>query len=798
MDDSKINGAISRVKNCLDYSLKKKYDIQNPETTQKLLLSHGMAKENFDFIKNVEKIFSNNIADVSLDANANKNETTISGIMNEATIPVNKVVGYRSLYRKIKEMYGKTEAKRLMGEMFDYSLALADSSKITLPYCFSIDASKIVIEGRNFGMLPSGPSHRLSSYFSALNETVHQLSNHIAGALAIGSLFFDVAHILLYHEKYTIEDLKNTTVRKYIENCFQNFVHSVNHLSRNAVESPFTNISVFDRQKLKTFLTPDNMGWYFDEDFGVNESDKEEYIIQYIGELQSIFMDFFDKGDPMNGGRNYRFPVVTLNISKEIDNGSIRIMDEEFVKKISKHEIYRYNILVSEGSKVASCCFDGETKFVTTEGMKSFNEFFVGEEIAVPTHTGEIKKAVVKTYGTQSLNRVTFQNKLGYLNSMHSVKVTSNHEWILSDGSITNNLQVGDVIAKTPEFDIYGVEVFADSEWEVSNIEKDVCKELVWCLEVEDNHSFILEGGIVTRNCRLLNNFELLEMGGQMNSFGGAGISLGSHRVVTINFNRIALEATSFENYKEILNERIESSSKILEAHRMLIKDLIDAGYQPFMKRGWLRLERMFSTLGVIGIVEAQETLKSKFNVSEDVIEVSLKFLNEKAKELTINTGNIYNIEQIPGESMAPKLAMVDKMLFGESNVPYELYSNQFVPLWADANIYERMMVDGKYNQLFTGGGIVHFNLGERVSEEQAKSLIKYAAEVGCEHFALNPVYSECESGHNSFGKHEECPVCGKKIVNYYTRVVGFFVPVSSFNTTRRNWEFPKRLFTKI
>jgi len=653
MDDSKINGAISRVKNCLDYSLKKKYNIQNSETTQKLLLSHGMAKENFDFIKNVEKIFSNNIADVSLDANANKNETTISGIMNEATIPVNKVVGYRSLYRKIKEMYGKTEAKRLMGEMFDYSLALADSSKITLPYCFSIDASKIVIEGRNFGMLPSGPSHRLSSYFSALNETVHQLSNHIAGALAIGSLFFDVAHILLYHEKYNIEDLKNTTVRKYIENCFQNFVHSVNHLSRNAVESPFTNISVFDRQKLKTFLTPDNMGWYFDEDFGINESDKEEYIIQYIGELQSIFMDFFDKGDPMNGGRNYRFPVVTLNISKEINNGSIRIMDEEFVKKISKHEIYRYNILVSEGSKVASCC-------------------------------------------------------------------------------------------------------------------------------------------------RLLNNFELLEIGGQMNSFGGSGISLGSHRVVTINFNRIALEASSFENYKEILEERIESSSKILEAHRMLIKDLIDAGYQPFMKRGWLRLERMFSTLGVIGVVEAQETLKTKFNVSEDVIEVSLKVLNDKARELTINTGNIYNIEQIPGESMAPKLAMVDKMLFGESNVPYELYSNQFVPLWADANIYERMKVDGKYNQLFTGGGIVHFNLGERVSEEQAKSLIKYAAEVGCEHFALNPVYSECESGHNSFGKHEECPVCGKKIVNYYTRVVGFFVPVSSFNTTRRNWEFPKRLFTKI
>ena len=797
MDDSKINGAISRVKNCLDYSLKKKYNIQNPDTTQKLLLSHGMAKENFDFIKNVEKIFSNNIADVSLDANANKNETTISGIMNEAAIPVNKVVGYRSLYRKIKEMYGKTEAKRLMGEMFDYSLALADSSKITLPYCFSIDASKIVIEGRNFGMLPSGPAHRLSSYFSALNETVHQLSNHLAGALAVGSLFFDVAHILIYHEGYTMEDLKNNNVRKYIENCFQNFVHSVNHLSRNSVESPFTNISVFDRQKLKTFLTPDNMGWYFDEDFGIEESNKEEYIIQYIGELQSIFMEFFDKGDPLNGGRNYRFPVVTLNISKEIDNGSIRIMDEDFVKKISKHEIYRYNILVSEGSKVASCCFDGAQKFITTKGIKRFDDFFVGELVEVPTHTGKIKKATVNTYGIQPMNIVTFKN--GTCEKF--VKVTSNHEWILRDDSVTNNLRVGDIIIKKPNvFDVVidCIESFEDGEWVVDKIENNVCKSLAWCLDVEDEHSFILDGGIVTKNCRLLNNFELLEMGGQMNSFGGAGISLGSHRVVTINFNRIALEATSFENYKEILNERIESSSKILEAHRMLIKDLVDAGYQPFMKRGWLRLERMFFTLGVIGIVEAQETLKSKFNVSDDVIEVSLKFLNDKARELTISTGNIYNIEQIPGESMAPKLATVDKMLFGEENVPYELYSNQFVPLWAEANIYERMKVDGKYNQLFTGGGIVHFNLGERVSEEQAKSLIKYAAEVGCEHFALNPVYSECEAGHNSFGKHEECPVCGKKITNYYTRVVGFFVPVSSFNTTRRNWEFPKRLFTSI
>jgi hypothetical protein len=328
----------------------------------------------------------------------------------------------------------------------------------------------------------------------------------------------------------------------------------------------------------------------------------------------------------------------------------------------------------------------------------------------------------------------------------------------------------------------------------------DYTKDAVYCFEMkdQDNPYFTLPNGIVTHNCRLLNNFELLELGGQMNSFGGSGISLGSHRVVTINFNRVALEATSYEDYKIRLEVRIKDASKILEAHRALIKDFIKSGQQPFMTNGWLRIDRMFSTFGVLGIVEAQDTIKAKFGVSDDVIEYSLTTLNDLARELTITTKNIYNIEQIPGESMAPKLAKIDRMLFGEEAVPYEMYSNQFVPLWEDVSLFERMAIDGKYNKLFTGGGIVHFNLGERVRPEQAAAIIEYAASVGCEHFALNPVYTECVNGHTSFGKHEKCPVCSGTIKTYYTRVVGFFVPVASFNKVRREWEFPNRKFKSV
>ena len=40
----------------------------------------------------------------------------------------------------MKELYGKDEAQRIMGEMFDYSLSLGDSIKILVPYCWALDA----------------------------------------------------------------------------------------------------------------------------------------------------------------------------------------------------------------------------------------------------------------------------------------------------------------------------------------------------------------------------------------------------------------------------------------------------------------------------------------------------------------------------------------------------------------------------------------------------------------------------------------------------------------------------------
>lgn len=666
---------IKNIRETLIWALKKKYGKTNGELkaiTDGLLKIHGLHEDNFDYINLFSKYISKNINDLSIDANANKSEKSIKGVLKDLELSTDKLIGYDFLYRTMKELYGQDEAKRLAGDMYDFSLGLADSSNILIPYCWAIDASKLITIGRDFGVLPSKPAKRLSSYISSLCETIHQLASHLAGAVAIGSFFTDCAHILIYKERISLKDIKeNKQVRKRIENEFQQFVHSVNFLSRNGNESPFTNISIFDKEKLDTFLSADNYGWLFpnkvevrvdnnlgDEDYKLSNEEYKEFVKDYVFELQKIFIDFFDKGDPMNGGINYRFPVTTINFSKHKNEETGK--DElnkynELLEYMLKKDISKYNIFTSYGTKIASCC-------------------------------------------------------------------------------------------------------------------------------------------------RMINNTELMDMAASVNSFGGSNVSLGSHRVVTTNFARIAYEADNYDEYLEILKDRVYSSAKILKAHRVLITKLNELGLEPFIKNGWINMNRMFSTYGVLGIVEADQIIKQKFgNKDFDYMgDILIKF-NNLCKEASKENGIIFNIEQIPAESFAVRLADADKLIYGN---PYNLdclYANQFCALWKKAGIYERLEIDGKYNQLLSGGGIVHAQANSKVTSNQARNIILHAVECGCEHFAINVVYTQCTDCKNVVvGMTDICPKCGGKHFDHYSRVIGFFTKVEDWNPTRRDWEFQRRQFVDL
>lgn len=85
-------------------------------------------------------------------------------------------------------------------------------------------------------------------------------------------------------------------------------------------------------------------------------------------------------------------------------------------------------------------CFSRDTAFITAQGTKTFEDFSHGDTTMVLTHTGQWKSAVVKNYGKQELHDVTFLRS----KARKTVRVTRNHRWLLSDGSETTNLSVGD------------------------------------------------------------------------------------------------------------------------------------------------------------------------------------------------------------------------------------------------------------------------------------------------------------------------------------------------------------------
>ena len=308
---------------------------------------------------------------------------------------------------------------------------------------------------------------------------------------------------------------------------------------------------------------------------------------------------------------------------------------------------------------------------------------------------------------------------------------------------------------------------------------------------------FIGEPDIYSSCCRLSNNIKKAGGLGFQNSFGVGGLSLGSHRVAGLNLARISLLE---QDNPTILEEDIELLHKILYAHRKLIKEKISKGVMPLYTSEWISINRQYSTIGITACNQyvANKGLDIKTQEGIDCIYRVLKTIETKIEEWQANEVEescIYNLEAIPAESVAVRLAQADRIL--GYNQKYEIYSNQYIDLMEDCPVYERFKVQGQLDQLTSGGNILHCNVdGEKpLTPEQYEKIIDLAKDCKVKYFGINYAYSECANKHYTIGKNKKCPICGAPIVETWCRVVGFITPKSAFNPVRRDYEFDRRVF---
>jgi hypothetical protein len=179
-------------------------------------------------------------------------------------------------------------------------------------------------------------------------------------------------------------------------------------------------------------------------------------------------------------------------------------------------------------------CFKRNTKFITSIGVKSFEDFNDGDEIVVLSPDGTWQPARVKQYGKQPLSKLTFiKNK-----SEKTVYATNNHRWILSDGSDTTSIKIGDKLLPVTDtfsnFNYEEADPIQGMYWVLRDIQYNVEYEDVWCLEVENTRAFVLSGGLSTGNCaflpiddwRAFSETMFLLLGGT-----GVGFSVQNHHV---------------------------------------------------------------------------------------------------------------------------------------------------------------------------------------------------------------------------------------------------------------------------
>lgn len=313
-----------------------------------------------------------------------------------------------------------------------------------------------------------------------------------------------------------------------------------------------------------------------------------------------------------------------------------------------------------------------------------------------------------------------------------------------------------------------------------------------------DSNFFVSDNvGVLSNCCRLLSDTSKLNA--FINSIGGTALSVGSCRVSTINFARIAYESGfDKEKYIEILKSRVLLDCKALSSMRHIIKRNIEKGLLPNYQDGAVELDKQFCTLGGIGIYEVMDMFglinEDEFgnkSYSDEAIEFTTRILDtiNEVKD-NFKCDFTFNLEMIPAENCAGVMCTANNLLYDDDK--YSILSNQWLPLTEKCTIQEKCKLGSLFDKKCGGGCIAHIDIENRFpNEETAWDMLNYVASMGVIYFAFTTKISVCKHKHAFIGS-KTCPICGEPIADTYARVVGFYTPVSSYQKIRKR-EFNNR-----
>ncbi len=302
--------------------------------------------------------------------------------------------------------------------------------------------------------------------------------------------------------------------------------------------------------------------------------------------------------------------------------------------------------------------------------------------------------------------------------------------------------------------------------------------------------------------CRL--RLDLRELRKKSGGFFGSGESTGSVGVVTINMPRIAYLAKTEGEFYERLTRLMDISARSLKIKRETISKLLEAGLYPYTKRYLGTFNNHFSTIGLVGMIEA--CLNAKW-VQKDMTSAEaqnftknvLNFMRNKLSDYQEMYGDLYNLEATPAESTSFRLAKHDLKRYPDiitatdnDKTPYYTNSSH-LPVGFTDDIFSALDIQDELQTLYTSGTVFHAFLGQKLPDwKAAANLVRKIAEnYKLPYYTMSPTYSVCTDQGYIAGEVYSCPICGKT-TEVYSRITGYYRPVQNWNDGKRA-EFANR-----
>ena len=302
---------------------------------------NGIHNSQMNFSDFIDAFVDKNVADVTIDANANASNKDIASFRNEKGKSIDKMIAANKIFYEVKKKYGLKIAKEWLETEYTGGFYLHDFPSTTyIPYCYAYDLGRLAREGlfflHNYNAQP--PKH-LTTFLDDVIEYISYMSNRSSGAVGI-------PNILVWTYYFWKRDCESGHYIKdpnyYLRQCFQKFIYRLNQPFMRIDQSAFVNVSIFDKE-------------YYEALFGGLEFPDGSFAIDYTDEFiehQKVFMEVVSK---IRSENIFTFPVLTYSLLYK--DG--KFVNEEFARWCSDHNCKwnDSNFFVSgDVTTLSNCC----------------------------------------------------------------------------------------------------------------------------------------------------------------------------------------------------------------------------------------------------------------------------------------------------------------------------------------------------------------------------------------------------------------------------------------------------------